>query len=290
MTVVHRRLRCLAAGCAVAWACASAPPPCPIAAPGDPHPEPLLWRVERPGGPVVWLYGTVHDTGAGDVPAVAWHRLDASAVFVSELGDDEPDPKAMAALARLPWGQVLDQLLPADDWWDLVEAMLGAMTEDELRHARPWFALVRLHGHVARSPRPSMDVALAERARAHGLAVEQLESWHDQLAALDASVTPADLSNAIHGRKVFACQVAQLRAAYRASDLPALTRMLVDPVRGDELIAARNRRWMPQIERHLAGRGGFVAVGLGHLLGDGGLLAMLARAGYRVTREPPFRG
>jgi hypothetical protein len=41
----------------------------------------------------------------------------------------------------------------------------------------------------------------------------------------------------------------------------------------------------PVIERYLEHGGGFVAVGLGHLLGDDGLLAMLGRAGYRVTRE-----
>ena len=33
------------------------------------------------------------------------------------------------------------------------------------------------------------------------------------------------------------------------------------------------------------GNGGFVAVGLGHLLGDSGLPAMFERAGYRVVRD-----
>lgn len=268
--------------CAVA-ACAPPPASCPTL-PADPAAPPLLWRVDGPGG-AVWLYGTVHDTGADDVPAAVWRRLDAAPRFVSELGDDEPDPQALNALARLPWGQVLDRMLPADDWWDLVEAMLGAMTEDELRHARPWFALVRLHTQLVRPPRPEMDAALAAHARARGIAIEHLESWQDQLAALDASVTPADLSRAIHQRRAVVCQVIQLRAAYRASDLPLLARMLVEPVRDGPLLVDRNRRWLPQIERLLGSGGGFVAVGLGHLLGDAGLPALLQRAGYNVTRD-----
>ena len=290
----HRGSWSVAAGCAavavaIAAGCAAAPPPCPIAGPAAPvasRGAPLWWRIERSDGRAVWLFGTIHDAGADEVAPAVWHQLAAASVFVSELGSDEPDPLQLTALARLPWGRVLDQMLPADDWWDLVEAMLGAMTEDELRHARPWYALVRLRAHAARSPRPSMDVAMAERAAARGIAVERLESWRDQLAALDASVDAADLSQAIHERRAVACQVARLRAAYRASDLPALTRMLLDPVRGDQLLAERNRRWLPQIERYLDRGGGFVAVGLGHLLGDAGLPAMLARAGYRVTRDP----
>ena len=264
-----------------------APPPCPLATPSAASSAaPLLWHVERADGAGIWLFGTLHDAGADDVPPVVWRRLAAAPRLVSELGSEPPDAAQLSALARLPWGQVLDRLLPSDDWWELVEAMLGAMTEDELRHARPWFALVRLRAHLARSPRPSMDDALAARAGDAGIAVEALEPWRDQLAALDASVTPRDLSNAIHARRAIACEVEQLRAAYRARDLPALTRMLFDPLRGDPLLVERNQRWMGQIARSFDHGGGFVAVGLGHLLGDGGLPAMLERAGYRVVRDP----
>jgi uncharacterized protein len=76
---------------------------------------------------------------------------------------------------------------------------------------------------------------------------------------------------------------------YIAGDVPALTRMLVIRERTGDLLDERNRRWLPQIERYLANRGAFIAVGLGHLLGDGGLLAALERAGYLVERHPDRR-
>jgi uncharacterized protein len=267
---------------AIACACGSAPPVCPMPAAAAPGP-PLLWRVERGAG-TVWLYGTIHDAGADEVPPVVWQRLDTAPRFASELGGDAPDAAELTQLARLPWGHVLDAMLPANDWWELVDAMLGAMTADELRHARPWFALVRLHAQLARSPKPAMDDALAARAADRGVPVDALEPWRDQLTALDAAVGARELSQAIHARKSFACEVDRLRAAYRASDLPALTAQLLEPLRGDRLLVERNRRWLSQIERYLDGSGGFVAVGLGHLLGDDGLLALLARDGASVTR------
>jgi uncharacterized protein YbaP (TraB family) len=151
------------------------------------------------------------------------------------------------------------------------------------RRRRSRWSAARAHGPRA-DPRRWTSRS-PEHAGKLGIAIEHLESWRDPLAALAASVAAADLSRAIHARKAVACQVAQLRAAYRGSDLPALARMLLDPVHGDRLLVERNRRWAPLIERYLERGGGFVAVGLGHLLGDSGLPAMLAREGYRVTRE-----
>jgi uncharacterized protein YbaP (TraB family) len=259
-------------------ACATKPP---CAVPSA-HGAPLLWRVHRGDGPVVWLFGTIHDAGADRVPEAAWRALASAPRFVSELGDVQPDAAELRELARLPFGQVLDAQLGRDDWWELVDALRGTLDADQLRHARPWFAMTRLTEKLAPSPRPSMDVALAERARTRDLPVDALESWREQMTALATSVTAVDLAEAIHARKTMACELAQLRATYDAGDVAALE-PLVRPHAAQSLLLARNARWLPQLERYLEG-GAFVAVGLGHLIGDEGLLATLARAGYTVER------
>jgi hypothetical protein len=265
-------------------ACGASRPACEIAAAREPHGAPFLWRVQRGEGPVLWLYGTFHN-GHARVPPSAKAALESAAHFASELGDTEADPDKLRELARLPRGKGLDALLPASDWWDLRDALRGVVAETVLARARPWFAMTQLTSVMAPSPRPTMDVALAQRARERKIPVDALESWEEQLTALDAAVTLADLQQAIRERTAMRCSIERLLAAYAAGDLDAMGQLL-GVEQSETLLAARNRKWLPRLERYLAARGAFVAVGVSHLAGEQGLPALLARAGYTVERAP----
>ena len=242
-----------------------------------------MWKVQKPGGPIVWLYGTIHVAGLAAVPATALAALDSAKRFASELGDVEPDTDKITELARLPFGQVLDQLLPADDWYELLDAMRGTMKEDDLRHARPWFAMTRLTSKLAPSPKPSMDDALTDHARDHHLPIDHLESWEAQMQALVDGVSVADLQQTIHLRQTIGCEVDKMRALYDSGDAITLEPMLIARDQAT-IIDARNAKWQTQIETYAGADGAFVAVGLGHLLGDHGLVAVFGRAGYTVER------
>lgn len=275
-------LRVLVALALVVWAgCGARPAPCPPVPEVTPGP-PLLWRVQRGAGPIVWLYGTIHDAGIDAVPGPALDALAGARRFVSELGDAEPDPERMRELVRIQAGPGIDTQL-GDAWWDLRDALRDVIREDDLRRARPWYALVLLNRQAAGKVE-AMDGALAKRARSLSLPVDGLEKPEDQVAALDAVVTVADVRDALRTRKALRCAFVDLVAAYRAADLTVLEPMLVLPRTAEPLLYARNRRWLPALERYLAGDGAFVAVGLGHLLGAHGLPALLAQAGYTVER------
>ena len=73
-------------------------------------------------------------------------------------------------------------------------------------------------------------------------------------------------------------------------DEEAVTNLLtaeMTPTQRDALLTQRNRAWeaalFPQIQEGNA----FVAVGLGHLLGEGSVLASLAARGYTIERLGP---
>ena len=235
---------------------------------------------------MVWLYGTIHNAGAADVPPAALQALDASPRFVSELGDTEPNPEQARDLARLRQGRGLDAQLPAGDWYDLRDALRGVVKEDDLKRARPWYAMARLTSTIAPSPSPTMDFALAKRARDRKIPVEHLESWEVQLAALAETVTLADLQQAIHERKTMRCTLDGLKAAYASGDLAQMEARLLTPGT-EKLRVERSKAWLAKIEPLFAS-GAFIAVGLGHLAGEAGLPALLAKAGYTVERAGAF--
>jgi len=53
-----------------------------------------------------------------------------------------------------------------------------------------------------------------------------------------------------------------------------------------KLLGARNKAWMPALTKAFNAGGAFVAVGAAHLGGSYGLLPMLQRSGYKITRIP----
>lgn len=268
----------LIAGCASTPACPRPPRP---AGPT----QPFLWKVQKAEGPILWLYGTIHNAGGDDVPQAAWTALDSAPRLVSELGDGQPDPAKTVDLARLPPGKGLDQLLPPNDWYDLRDALRGSVKEADLTRARPWYAMSRLTAKVAPSPSPTMDFAMAKRARAKGKPVEALESWDVQLAALADTVGIPDLQQAIHERTTIKCTLDSMKATYASGDLTAMTKLLVI-AQTHKLVVDRTMAWVPKLEAYVANGGAFVAVGLAHLAGDEGLPAILAQAGYSVSRVP----
>lgn len=268
----------------IALAGCGGPQRCPVA-PAPPGAPAFLWRAQKGDGtgPVVWLFGTIHNGSAADVPPVAWAALASSKRFVSEVGDAEPDRDRISELARIERGPGLDALLPADDWWELRDQLRGTMKEDDLKRARPWYAMSRLMRTLAPPPDPTMDFAMTERAKARGIPIDALESWADQLTVLANTVTVADLQETLHARATIRCTLANLLATYRTGDLAAMTPHLVTRASG-QLLDARNRTWLPKLEAYFAADGAFVAVGLGHMIGEAGLPALLQSAGYRVQR------
>jgi len=285
---VNRRLGVLVLAAALV-ACAR--PACPASKVGPAPSRPFLWTVSRgspaiqgPGQARLYLYGTFHASGEADIPPAARAALAASPVFVSEVGDIPPD--AVRKSATLPRGQSLQTLLGADAWYELCDALSGVIDDENLRHVRPWYAMSLLTAASSDLPGVVMDDALKKAAEAQGARLEFLETIEEQLGLVGDSVSGDDLKQALEERRSMRCGVEALRVAYRAGDETAFKDPLGSPSATQTLLVERNRRWMDQLEGYLRSGGAFVAVGVGHLVGPGGLTELLEARGYHVERVP----
>ena len=52
----------------------------------------------------------------------------------------------------------------------------------------------------------------------------------------------------------------------------------------DEMLYGRNRSWVSPLEKLFASGNAFVAVGVGHLVGEKSVVDLMTRKGYRLTR------
>jgi uncharacterized protein len=277
-------------------ACAGAAPSATGAAPArrpDPRPDdqglrgPLLWEVQGPRAPS-YLFGTFHVgfRADRDLPAWVWAKLGACDTFVMETDLAGVDMVELARLASLPDGQSLSEMLPGENWRELVA--LTGLPESSLRSRQPWFAAHLVFQHLYPTPVP-LDLALMQRAKQLNKEIAFLEDWRFQLQILARAITADDLGEMLapdgRGRR----QMADLIAAYRSGDFEKLAALAEaerseDPARHELLLASRNRDWMPKLRPHLERGRTFVAVGAAHLPGEGGLIELLRSQGYILSR------
>jgi hypothetical protein len=248
---------------------------------------PFLWELQGPRAPS-YLFGTLHLGFRADheLPDWVWDRLSACDTFVMETNLSKVDVVEVARLASLPEGQSLSEMLPPDNWQELVE--MTGLPESALRSRQPWFASQLVFQHLYPTPVP-LDLALMQRASELDKEIAFLEDWKFQLGVLARTITARDLAELLVPEGKGRRDMADLIAAYRSGDFERLAELSEgeragDPERHEVLLAARNRDWIPRLKPHLDRGRAFVAVGAAHFPGTDGLIELLRAEGYVLTR------
>ena len=138
-----------------------------------------------------------------------------------------------------------------------------------------------------------VDAFFNTRARDDGKAVGQLESIDDQIGFLEAMgegdesefilLSLQDLEKAE--------MLEQMIDAWRIGDNDKLVALFIDDMKErsndlyQNILVSRNNHWLPMMEAMFSQQGTeFVLVGAAHLVGEDGLLQLLAGKGYTVSR------
>jgi uncharacterized protein len=301
-----------------AQATAQAPAPAP---PATARAHPLLWAVGRTNPS--YLFGTIHlpDARVVTLPPAVERALDEAGALVTEIPMDAalqlsvmgkvmlPNDQTLADVVGAPLAARLDraiaQSLPKDAPPGTAQ-MLGKM----MQRMKPWAAMTQLSLLEflpdLMAGRKPLDAMLWDRAQKAGKQVGALETVDEQLAVFEGfslgdqkRLLELTLDGLDESRNKPKSPTQELIDAYLTGDLDVLTRAMNDAMQGDrELMSrftavaldARNTVMATRIRARLAEHPGtryFFAVGAAHYAGEGGVVALLKKAGLEVTRVTP---
>lgn len=297
----------LAAGLLLGAGCATGSASEAVSVSAVAHPSRhALWQVQAAEGPApgtVYLLGSLHVMRRADtypLPRLFQSAFEAAEVVAFEVNRDTAHRKAAAMGPRgmLPPGRTLADVLP-DSTGRLLRATLDSLglSVARFRRMEPWLISAVLPAAALRgsgySGEAGLDAHLFEKAKATGKKRIALETLDEQLAAFDGlpmraqrRLLRATLRNVSRSK----AQLDALTAAWSSGDTTALENLTARGVRGRpalrrRLLAARNRRWVPQIETLIARVDtSLVVVGVAHLVGEDSVVALLRQRGYTVQQ------
>jgi hypothetical protein len=268
---------------------------------GDAYDKGLLWRVEKPGAAPSYLFGTVHiaDKRVTALPDAVRKELDAAQSFTMEIALDQSNIATLAARMVYMDGRDLPGVAGEDLFRKTVALTAGlGLPADVARLFKPW-AMVLMLEMPQQSMGDVLDVTLHQIASQQGKSLDYLETVDDQVAAFE-NMPDADqvalLRLAVETHHELASETEKLLQAYLQRDLGLMwqisesevaRRPELRPVKAvfdQHLLYNRNTRMVQRMQPQLGAGNAFVAVGALHLYGEKGLLSLLARDGYRVSR------
>jgi uncharacterized protein YbaP (TraB family) len=265
----------------------------------------VMWKATQ-GGRSVYLYGTIH------VARMAWmfpgpqirQALAASDTIALELDPTDPDivARLRKAILRGPGTPALPEALERR-----LEAQMAAacVAPESLQAMRPEMQAVSLEVLEGRRsglyPDFGIDGFLANMARGMKKPIRSLETPESQARLLvsddpaETARTVGDMLEELEGGKG-PDMLQRLAGDWQRGDLADLgayaswCECLDTPQEKADFVKLVDDRNPPMADKivkwHAEGRSLFVAVGTLHLIGPGGVPALLAARGFRVERVP----
>lgn len=271
--------------------------------------EAMLWRIERDGAEVSYLFGTIHvaDRTLTELSAKTLEAIRASRTVALETAEVSPKmmPYVMAQAGPLmsARNKPLQFALDEDELRVVERSMMAAGYPAELAlGVRPWVATLFLTGDTCQTASPEnagkpLDLLISDEAKRGERTLVGLETMLEQfqsLAAIDDGVQVAWLkaSIATHDRIAdITHTMAELYRFRRINAVWQLTRALSPTAKLSDadlaairfgLVGKRNLRLVERSLPLIEAGGAFIAVGALHLSADDGLVEGLRRRGYTL--------
>jgi len=266
--------------------------------------EPAMLWVAHGKQNTVYLLGSIHLLRQRDYPLPSAIDLvyDEADIIVMELDMDDLDFvdvfTTMRELGVLDGATRLRDLLGSE-----LHAQAAAAAEatavplELLQDSEPWLAAITVQELLAMRAGFSAELGveryLSDKAANDGKPIVGLETVAEQLGYLDGLAMDAQNQWLVHSL-VDGLRIEMLAdplvTAWRVGDIDYLERELIheakmSPAVHDALLVQRNRSWIDKIVNYLDDQEDYlVVVGAAHLVGDDGVVDLLAKRGVAISQ------
>jgi uncharacterized protein YbaP (TraB family) len=303
-SITIRRLLTAAAICLAQPALAqseAAPAATPAASEGA-DADPALWVV-RDADTTIYLFGTIHLLRPGlswfdEAVREAFDASDELKVEVVMPADPTSLAQAFTAAGTYPEGVTLQSRMTEEQRAAYRAAIAPTgIPPEAIDSLEPWFSGLQLalaiYAQMGFQPGAGAEAVLKEAAGSAGKPVSGFETVEEQITFLDSTPESEQIAGLIQfferGREMPA-YVERLLASWTSGspdDTAAIMNeaMATSPETARILLTDRNRRWADTLKARMDQPGTvFVAVGAGHLAGEGSVQQFLAEHGHTAER------
>lgn len=262
---------------------------------------PAMWHVADADSDV-YIFGSFHLLPAG----VKWQRaeiksaFDKASLLVLETDVRNENSAAVAGLVTqygiAPKDQALRSRLSPEQRTSFEEVCASLKLDPaRLDSFQPWFAATALTVQYAQNKglaaETGVEATLIAQAKTANKQFAFLETPEEQirfLAELPADVQMKMLTATLDELKNADAEMEAMQKAWASGNTAEMAKVFDKSIKEvpelyTALITERNKRWADEISRLMAGKGTvFIAVGAGHLVGDGSVIALLRQHGLKV--------
>jgi len=262
-----------------------------------------VWKVSR-GDFVLYLGGTCHLLRPEDFPLPA--EFDAAfaassqVVFETDMArvTSSEMQQVVATEGMFNDGTTLEKIVDPETWKAVVKYCEEAgLPLAQANRMKPWLFTIMVSAMELQKlgmAAEGVDLYYFKKASSEGKSLGQLESFEDQIKFI-THIGVGYESDVIGKTLEDLHEIPQLMdtllAAWKTGDMPVIDQLMLDEARQDHpqlfqtMVVGRNHTWLPAIEKMLTNpEVEFVLVGVGHLPGSDGLLALLGGRGYRIEQ------
>ncbi len=259
----------------------------------------LLWEVsgnglEKPS----YIFGTMHLVPKDDYffTDIMKEKFDSCEKLILEIDIDIPLSKQIeiAKQVILPEGKRLSDYMSAEDFEEFQSYILDSLkikksTFKKINKIKPLLGSSLIINELAGKTK-AYEKELEKLAKKNKMEVLGLETIEFQMGlinniSVEEQIKMMTQGEGMTGNPMDAYNI--MLEAYKNQDLMSLKELMDadESMIGleEDFLKNRNKDWIPKIETLAKKTSIFVAVGAGHLPGEGGVLDLLKENGYTIT-------